>query len=58
MLAASEFLIGACWSLPLFLFWNTGSDFQHVYLVATIMAVIAVRIMIAAGCAYCFCRAS
>src|SRR5438270_9228649 len=47
MLAASEFLIAACWSLPLFLFWNTGSDFQHVYLVATIMAVIAVRIMIA-----------
>jgi two-component system cell cycle sensor histidine kinase PleC len=49
MLAASEFLIAACWSLPLFLFWNTGSDFQHVYLVATIMAVIAVRIMIAAN---------
>jgi two-component system cell cycle sensor histidine kinase PleC len=49
MLAASEFLIAACWSLPLFLFWASGSDFQHVYLVATIMAVIAVRIMIAAN---------
>jgi two-component system, cell cycle sensor histidine kinase PleC len=49
MLAASEFLIGACWSLLLFLFWKSGSDFQHVYLIATIMAVIAVRIMIAAN---------
>ena len=49
ILSASEFLVAACWSLPLFLFWKTGNDFQHVYLVATLMAVIAVRIMIAAN---------
>ena len=49
MIAASEFLIGACWSLPLFLFWTAASDFQHIYIVATIMAIIALRIMIAAN---------
>lgn len=49
MIAASEFLTGACWSLPLFLFWNAANDFQHIYIVATIMAVIALRIMIAAN---------
>jgi two-component system, cell cycle sensor histidine kinase PleC len=49
MIAASEFLTGACWSLPLFLFWNSANDFQHLYIVATMMAVIALRIMIAAN---------
>jgi two-component system, cell cycle sensor histidine kinase PleC len=49
MLAASEFLIGASWSLPLFLFWHTGSGLQHFFLIASIMAVIATRIMIAAN---------
>src|SRR5690242_14494247 len=49
MLTASEFLVAAAWSLPLFLFWDTGTHLQHLYLVATVMAVIAVRIMIAAN---------
>jgi two-component system cell cycle sensor histidine kinase PleC len=49
MLTASEFLVAACWSLPLFLFWDSGTHLQHLYLVATVMAVIAVRIMIAAN---------
>ena len=49
MLAASEFLIGACWSLPLFIFWASTSPLQHMFLIASLMAVIAVRIMIAAN---------
>ena len=47
MLAASEFLVAASWSLPLFLFWEASSGLQHLYLIASIMAVIATRIMIA-----------
>ncbi len=46
MLSASELLIGMCWSLPLFLFWNGATAMQHVYLIASIMAVIAVRLLI------------
>jgi two-component system cell cycle sensor histidine kinase PleC len=49
MLAASEFLIGACWSLPIFLFWASTSPLQHMFLIASLMAVNAVRIMIAAN---------
>jgi two-component system, cell cycle sensor histidine kinase PleC len=49
MFAASEFLIGACWSLPLFVYWDASSDIQHIYLVATSMAVTAVRIMMASN---------
>jgi two-component system cell cycle sensor histidine kinase PleC len=49
MLTASEFFIAACWSTPLFLLWNNASDLQHVYIVASLMAMIAVRIMIAAN---------
>jgi two-component system cell cycle sensor histidine kinase PleC len=49
MIAASEFLTGACWSLPLFLLWDSANDFQHIYIVATIMAVTALRIIIAAN---------
>jgi two-component system cell cycle sensor histidine kinase PleC len=49
MLAASEFLIGACWSIPLFVFWESTSPLQHMFLIASLMAVIAVRIMIAAN---------
>jgi len=47
MLSASEFLMAACWSLPVFLFWDTANSFQHIYIIASLMAVIAVRIMIA-----------
>jgi two-component system, cell cycle sensor histidine kinase PleC len=47
MLSASEFLMAACWSLPLFILWDTASPFQHIFIIATLMAVIAIRIMIA-----------
>ena len=46
MLSATELLVGMCWCLPLFLFWNGASSMQHVYLIASIMAVIAVRLLI------------
>ncbi len=46
MLSASELLTGMCWCLPLFLFWNGATSMQHVYLIASIMAVIAVRLLI------------
>lgn len=46
MLSATELLMGVCWSLPLFLFWTGASSMQHVYLVASTMAVIAVRLLI------------
>ena len=41
MLSASELLTGVCWSLPLFLFWNSAGSMQQVYLIASVMAVIA-----------------
>ena len=47
MLSASEFLMAACWSLPVFILWDTANAFEHIYIIATLMAVIAVRIMIA-----------
>jgi two-component system cell cycle sensor histidine kinase PleC len=49
MLTASEFFIAACWSTPLFLMWDNASDLQHIYIVASLMAIIAVRIMISAN---------
>jgi two-component system cell cycle sensor histidine kinase PleC len=49
MLTASEFFIAACWSTPLFLMWDNASDLQHIYIVASLMAMIAVRIMISAN---------
>ena len=49
MLAASEFLYASCWSLPLYLFWQEGNASQHTFLVAVLMAIIAVRVMIASN---------
>ena len=49
MLTASEFFIAACWSTPLFLMWNNATDLQHIYVVASLMAIIAIRIMISAN---------
>ncbi len=46
MLSASELLIGMCWCLPLFLFWNNATAMQQIYLIASIMAVIAVRLLV------------
>ena len=49
VLTAVEFFIASVWSMPLFLFWQTGNDLQHLLLVAVLMAVIAVRIIVAAN---------
>src|SRR4029079_3200938 len=46
VMTASEFFISACWSTPLFLMWDNASDLQHIYIMASLMAMIAVRIMI------------
>jgi len=49
ILTASEFFTAAAWSLPLFLLWDNASDLEHIYIIASLMAVIAVRIMISAN---------
>ncbi|MGE3874611.1 MAG: sensor histidine kinase [Parvibaculaceae bacterium] len=49
VMTASEFFIAACWSTPLFLMWDNASDLQHIYIIASLMAIIAVRIMISAN---------
>jgi two-component system cell cycle sensor histidine kinase PleC len=46
MMSASELLQGVCWVLPLFLFWHGANTLQSAYLVAFIMAVIAVRLLV------------
>ncbi len=46
MLSASELLTGVCWALPLFLFWPNAGSMQQVYMLASVMAVIAVRLLI------------
>ena len=46
MLSASELLTGVCWFLPLFVFWNNAGSMQQIYLIASVMAVIAVRLLI------------
>lgn len=49
ILTAAEFFTAAIWSLPLFLLWENASDLQHIYIIASLMAVIALRIMISAN---------
>lgn len=49
ILAASEVLCAASWSMPLFIFWDTGNDLQHVFVIATLMAVVAIRIIVASN---------
>ncbi len=46
-LAASEFLLATSWAVPLYLFWEPGNLAQHTLTIATLMTVVAVRIMIA-----------
>ena len=46
LLSASELLTGVCWFLPLFLFWNEAGPMQQIYLIASVMVVIAVRLLI------------
>jgi two-component system cell cycle sensor histidine kinase PleC len=49
MIAASEFLLGAVWSLQLFLFWEDASIEQRMFMAAAVMGVIPIRIMVAAN---------
>jgi two-component system, cell cycle sensor histidine kinase PleC len=47
ILTTSELLTAACWSLPLYIFWDTGNYVQHISLTGGLLVVIAVRILIA-----------
>ncbi len=49
MLAASEFVFAALWSLPLFLFWRNGGGLQHIFMISVLMTIVAVRILISAS---------
>ena len=46
MLSAAELLQGVCWVLPLFLFWHNDANLQNAYVVAFVMAIIAVRLLV------------
>ena len=46
MLSSAELLTGVCWVLPMFIFWDSASNLQQIYVVASVMAVIAVRLLI------------
>jgi two-component system, cell cycle sensor histidine kinase PleC len=46
MISASEFLQGAFWTLPLFLFWPETTDTQRIFLIAAVMAVSVVRLLV------------
>jgi two-component system, cell cycle sensor histidine kinase PleC len=46
IISASELLQGVCWILPLFLFWPQDSAIYGVILIASIMAVISVRLLV------------
>ncbi len=47
MLCASESLIAVCWVIPLFAYWESGNQAQHIYLVTTTLAAIAARVLTA-----------
>jgi len=49
MLVASETFMAACWILPLLAFWQPGNGLQHIFMISVLMAVVAVRILIAAN---------
>ena len=46
IMSAAELLTGVCWFLPLFLFWTEANHSQQIYLIASVMVVIAVRLLI------------
>ncbi len=46
MMAASELLQGICWVVTLFLFWPGATSLQSAFIVAFIMAIIAVRLLV------------
>lgn len=47
MLCASESLIAVCWVIPLFAYWESGNQAQHIYLVTITLAAIAARVLTA-----------
>jgi two-component system cell cycle sensor histidine kinase PleC len=47
MLCASETLIAVCWAIPLFVYWESGNQAQHIFMVSITLAAIAARIMTA-----------
>lgn len=49
MLTAAEAFTASCWSMPLYLYWQSGNELQHIFLVAIMIAVIAVRIIVASN---------
>ncbi len=49
LIATSEFLLGAAWSLPLHFFWSDTGTLQNMFIIAVLMAVVAVRILISAS---------
>ncbi len=49
LIATSEFLLGAAWSLPLHFFWSESGTLQNMFIIAVLMAVVAVRILISAS---------
>jgi two-component system cell cycle sensor histidine kinase PleC len=49
MLTAAEAFTATCWSLSLYMFWHSGDELQHIFLVAILIAVIAVRIIVASN---------
>jgi two-component system, cell cycle sensor histidine kinase PleC len=46
MISASELFQGVFWALPLFLFWQDSSDVQRMFMMVSIMAVCAVRLLV------------
>ncbi len=49
LIATSEFLMGAAWSLPLHFFWSETGTLQNIFIIAVLMAVVAIRILISAS---------
>ncbi len=47
MLCASESLIAVCWLIPLFAYWESGNQAQHIFLVTITLAAIAARVLTA-----------
>ena len=46
---AVELFVGACWSLPLITFWQSGNQLHNLFLIAILMAVAAARMIIASN---------
>ncbi len=46
MMAASEFMQGVFWILPLFVFWPQGNSILGMFLITAIMAVVALRFLV------------